>query len=51
MTTSPTMGGLFADDGLIYRAISGDNDADLLQTDLDRLNRMGKYLANEVQSG
>ena len=28
---------LFADDCIIYRAISGDNDADLLQTDLDRL--------------
>ena len=28
---------LFADDCVIYRAISGDNDADLLQTDLDRL--------------
>ena len=28
---------LFADDCVIYRAISGDNDVDLLQTDLDRL--------------
>jgi hypothetical protein len=29
---------LFADDCVIYRTISGDNDADLLQTDLDRLS-------------
>ncbi len=28
---------LFADDCVLYRTISGDHDADLLQTDLDRL--------------
>ena len=29
---------LFADDCVIYRTISGDHDADLLQTDLDQLS-------------
>ena len=41
---------LFADDCVIYRAISGDNDAHLLQTDLDQLNEW-ECLANEVQPG